>query len=161
MRSTGTGRLFLGKGRRTTSSNRRHPSGARSESHRGPRRGCSAAVVSARRSRHLAAHERRAESMFITLHVAAVTAADGIRFVVAEPTADLLALRLSEYVRSRAPYALWPEDALCVERALAAGRGAAAVDAYFAKVGRRWDQEFVIRASVHVDLPCARASTRL
>ncbi len=84
----------------------------------------------------------------VTLHVAAVIGVDGICFFAAERDADRLSIRLAEYVRARAPFTLWPEDALRVEHALAAGMNDVAVEAYFATVGRRWDQERIFRTSV-------------
>lgn len=95
----------------------------------------------------------------VQLHVATVTSADGIRFVAAEPTAERLARQLARYVRVNAPHALASEDAQSVERALAAGRDADAVERYFATVGRRWDQEFLFRTSVEVELATSGAET--
>lgn len=99
--------------------------------------------------------------MLITLHLAAVTGVDGICFVAAEPTTELLSFRLSEYVRMRAPHMLWPEDARCVDRALAAGLGDVAVETYFAAVGRRWDEESLFRASVQVTVAGASESATI
>ena len=82
------------------------------------------------------------------LHAAVVVGADGVYFFALEPEIDLLLVRLSAYVRARAPYTLWTDDALRVEHALAAGMNDVAVDAYFAAVGRRWDQELIFRFSV-------------
>jgi hypothetical protein len=111
------------------------------------------------RGRERTAPSPAARPSLVTLHVAIVTAADGIRFAAAEPTADLLCRRLTDYVRARARYALWPEDARRVARAFAAGQGAAAVAAYFATVGRRWDPERVVRASIDVELPPGATSS--
>jgi hypothetical protein len=89
----------------------------------------------------------------LPLHVAVVHAADGVRVVMAEGSRASLLLRLAEYVRGRAPHALWPDEAERVRRALAAGRRREAIEVYFAEVGRRWDAEVLFTTRVRVALP--------
>lgn len=77
------------------------------------------------------------------VHVAAVYAADGVRFLAGAHTADALMQRLGEYVVRHAERMLYEEDARRVHRMLAEGRAADAVAYYFERVGRRWEREFL------------------
>lgn len=89
-----------------------------------------------------------AGSTDLELHVALVTGKDGIRLAVIEKSDDGMLRRLSDYVREEAPNALWPKDASQVSALLSAGRWETAIDFYFARVGNRWDQEFLHREIV-------------
>lgn len=109
-----------------------------------------------------------AESIPLTLravpgdgpYVAAVAALDGIRFTAAAPTRDELVRRLAEYVRENARVQLWPADALRVRALLHLGEIEAAVAHYFARVGGRWDEEWLVAAQVADAgaLPLARSA---
>jgi hypothetical protein len=89
----------------------------------------------------------------LPLHVAVIHAADGVRRVMAEASRAALELKLAEYVRLQSAHALWPEAAERVHRSLAAGRRRAAIELYFAEVGRRWDEELLFTTRVRVALP--------
>jgi hypothetical protein len=76
-------------------------------------------------------------------HVAVVLAADGVRFVASGHSRDALRARLAEYVASNAER-LWSADEARVRRLLALGDADAAVAHYFATVGARWDEEWLV-----------------
>lgn len=80
--------------------------------------------------------------------VAAVIAHDGVRFTTAAPTRDALNQALAEYVSERAPEQLWPTDAEAVREFLSLGDQRAAIDCYFAAVGDRWDEEWLVITDV-------------
>jgi hypothetical protein len=86
-----------------------------------------------------------ADAMLV--HVAAVYALDGIRFLTAAPSAQELLERLAMHVKQNADVLLWPEDAANVLCLLEQGEQHAAVDLYFARVGQRWERE-VLRTEV-------------
>jgi len=79
------------------------------------------------------------------LLLAVVCAPDGVRFV-AHGHSDLEILRrLASHVARQAPRQLWPLEARRVRLLLRHGRLGAAVAYYFARVGRRWDDEWLVR----------------
>ena len=82
-------------------------------------------------------------------YVAAVHAPDGVRFATAAATRGELVSDLAEYVRDNARVQLWPADALRVRALLHLGELEAAVAHYFARVGERWDEEWLIAASAY------------
>ncbi len=91
--------------------------------------------------------------------IAAVHAPDGVRLTVAAPTRDELVSRLAEYVRDNARLQLWPADALRVRALLHLGELDAAVAHYFARVGERWDEEWLVTAQVAAaEQPLARSA---
>jgi hypothetical protein len=92
-----------------------------------------------------------------TLHVAVVYGPNDVRHVTAAATRAALALRLADYVRRHAGNQLWPGDARRLRRLLAARRFEAAVEHYFASVGRRWDEERLVVEAVDVG-PCPGAA---
>ena len=81
-------------------------------------------------------------------YIAAVAAADGIRFATTAATRGELVSRLAEYVRDHARVQLWPADALRVRALLHLGDAEGAVAHYFARVGERWDEEWLITGVV-------------
>jgi len=83
----------------------------------------------------------------MTVHVAAVYALDGIRFLTAAPSAQELVERVALHVKQSADTLLSPEDAAHVLCLLEEGKQHAAVDLYFARVGLRWERE-VLRTEV-------------
>jgi hypothetical protein len=80
--------------------------------------------------------------------VAAVVAIDGVRFATAARTRAELFHELATYVRGRAHEQLWPGEALIVEGLLGSGDECSAVERYFACVGERWDEEWLVMTDV-------------
>ena len=80
--------------------------------------------------------------------VAVVHTIDSICFVAASTLRDELLRQLAGYVRQRAPEALWAAGAARVHALLDAGELEAAIDHYFATVGQRWDEEWLVTGSV-------------
>ena len=81
-------------------------------------------------------------------YVAAVAAPDGIRFTATAASRAELVSRLADYVREHARVQLWPGDALRVRALLHLGNLEGAVAHYFARVGERWDEEWLVAAQV-------------
>lgn len=79
------------------------------------------------------------------MHVAAVCAVDGIRFLAVRCSPDGLWEELGRYVRENSAR-LWPRDEERVTALLEAGDIRDAVDAYLASIGERWDREHL-----HID----------
>ena len=87
----------------------------------------------------------------IEVFVAAVHAADGLRFVtVAESRAELVG-RLAGYIRRRAVHVLRGDHARHLLALLARGEGEAAVEVYFGLVGERWEEEWLVTAALARD----------
>lgn len=84
------------------------------------------------------------------IHVGAVICLDGVRFAAAESSADQLRSALARYVEERAALALWPNDTAAVIGLLSGGELGSAIDRYFASVGTRWDQEWLVTAKLTV-----------
>lgn len=80
---------------------------------------------------------------FVTVCVAIVHSSDGIHFVSTGPEEAALA-EVGDYIRSRAEHQLWPDDAAQLARLLEQGRVRDAVEFYFARVGKRWDHEYLV-----------------
>jgi hypothetical protein len=78
------------------------------------------------------------------VHTALVYALDGVRFVAAATSRRALILRVAEYVGRETNNRLWPADARQVETLLAGGAHEEAVELYFALVGKRWDDEWLL-----------------
>ena len=83
-----------------------------------------------------------------TLCVAVVHAADGVRLAAAASSRVEIVRRLAEYVQRRLSQTLWPEDARHVRSLLMRGELEAAVEVYFGRVGRRWDEEWLVTTSI-------------
>ena len=79
---------------------------------------------------------------FATLCVAIVHSSDGIHLVTTGPE-DAAFAEVGDYVRCRAEHQLWPDDAARLMTLLEQGRVRDAVDLYFARVGDRWDREYL------------------
>ena len=86
-----------------------------------------------------------------TLHVAVVYGVNDVRYVTAAESRAELAVRLANYVRRHAGHQLSPGDARRLRRLLAARLFEAAVEHYFARVGRRWDEERLVVEAVDLE----------
>jgi hypothetical protein len=75
------------------------------------------------------------------LHVAVVHTTEVVRFVTVAPSRSALTEQLAGYVQRHAADQLWPADAECVRERLARRELDAAIEHYFATIGRRWDEE--------------------
>lgn len=80
---------------------------------------------------------------FATNCVAIVHSTDGVHLVTTGPEDAALA-EVGEYVRCRAEYQLWSEDAAQLSWLLEQGRVKDAVELYFERVGERWDREYLV-----------------
>lgn len=78
------------------------------------------------------------------VHVAVVHAGGTICHITAATSQEQLADRLGQYVRTNAPYQLWPADADRVMRFLKDNRSRDAIDVYFGAMGQRWDREQLV-----------------
>jgi hypothetical protein len=78
------------------------------------------------------------------LHTAVVYAADGVRLVATAASHPALTRRIADYVQKHASDRLWPRDAYLVHQALADAAHEVAVELYFAFVGQRWDEEWIV-----------------
>lgn len=78
-------------------------------------------------------------------YLAVVLGKDGVLTVCAASDEEGLARQLAEYVEWNA-HKLWPVDADRALADIARGRIDLAVDRYFARVGERWDPEYLHRA---------------
>lgn len=76
-----------------------------------------------------------------SLHAAIVCSGGEVLFIAAAATPEALEARVTEYVRENAERALFAHDAERVLALLECGRSNAAIERYFASVGRRWDPE--------------------
>lgn len=83
-----------------------------------------------------------------TLQAALVHSSDGVRFAAAGRSHVEVVRRLADYVRRRSPDTLWPSDARHVRTLLERGEVEAAVEAYFGRVGSRWDPEWLVTAAI-------------
>jgi hypothetical protein len=92
--------------------------------------------------------ERRSDTVDRTLFVGVVHAVDGVRLMVAADSRRDLIWQLSEYVREHGDDVLRPDHARHLRNLLARGELEAAVELYFALVGRRWDEEWLVTAVV-------------
>jgi hypothetical protein len=80
-----------------------------------------------------------------TLHVAIASGSDGVHFVAIGGDEAEVTTQLAEYVLLRCEFTLWPDDANDVRCLLDTGRTADAIETYFARVGTRWDAEYLER----------------
>jgi hypothetical protein len=74
---------------------------------------------------------------------AVVHDAHGVRFVAEAHCARELESRVVDYIRARCDYVLWPRAAANVRELIQRDRKYAAITAYFANVGQRWDSEWL------------------
>jgi hypothetical protein len=100
------------------------------------------------RSDTTASADVRQQATDRTLFVGVVHSVDGVRLIVAADTRRTLVEELAEYVREHGDHALRPHHARHVRGLLARGELEAAVEAYFALVGTRWDEEWLVTAVV-------------
>ena len=82
------------------------------------------------------------------VYVAVVHAVDGIRFTAAAASRRELVHRVAEYVQRWGGYVLRPDHGRHLRGLLARGEMEAAVELYFALVGKRWDKEWLVTAAV-------------
>ena len=87
------------------------------------------------------------------LYVAVVHAVDGVRFTASAPSRRELVHRVAEYVQRWGGYVLRPDHARHLRSLLARGESEAAVELYFALVGKRWDKEWLITAAIDARSP--------
>ena len=73
--------------------------------------------------------------------IAVVHDVDGVRFIAAAHSQRELAAQVVDYIRERCDYVLWPRVAANVRELIARDKNYAAIAAYFANVGQRWDVE--------------------
>ena len=78
-------------------------------------------------------------------HIAIVRGPDGVWFCASASDDTELSARLVAYIDSRCDDVLWPADATEVRRLIDARREDDAIAAYFANVGQRWDEEWLVR----------------
>jgi len=100
------------------------------------------------RSDKSAGADSRQQSTGRMLFVGVVHSIDGVRLIVAAEARRELIVRLAEYVREHGDHALRPDHARHLRGLLARGELEAAVEAYFALVGKRWDEEWLVTAVV-------------
>lgn len=86
------------------------------------------------------------------VHLAVVSANDGVVEVLCDWTSEGLLIRLSRYVEENAVGKLWSKDSRRMRELLEAGNPEAAIELYFEKVGERWDSERLHREAVHLPL---------
>jgi hypothetical protein len=84
-------------------------------------------------------------------YVAIVHTADGVRFQAAATSRRELVQRIAEYVQRWGGYVLRPDHARHLRSLLLRGESEAAVELYFAVVGKRWDKEWLITTVVAAD----------
>jgi hypothetical protein len=87
------------------------------------------------------------------LYLAVVHADDGVRFMTVASSRRDLIHRVAEYVRKWGGYLLRPDHARHLRSLLLRGESEAAVELYFALVGKRWDKEWLVTAVVSKDAP--------
>jgi hypothetical protein len=87
------------------------------------------------------------------LFLAVVHADDGVRFMTVASSRRDLIHRVAEYVRKWGGYLLRPDHARHLRSLLLRGESEAAVELYFALVGKRWDKEWLVTAVVSKDVP--------
>jgi hypothetical protein len=75
-----------------------------------------------------------------------VYAPDGVRLVATASSRRALTRRIADYVERHASERLWPNDARLVHQLLGEAAHEEAAELYFALVGQRWDEEWIILA---------------
>ena len=118
---------------------------AQRSEHLVPPRGVTAAlqaIAGASRGFH------RAQAAPEEVMMAVVHTRDRVRFTAFASRRDELIERIARYVRESAADVLWAHDAASVRDFLAAGDLDAAITHYFATVGRRWDEEWLVTAAI-------------
>ena len=87
------------------------------------------------------------------LFLAVVHADDGVRFMTVASSRRDLVHRVAEYVRKWGGYLLRPDHARHLRSLLLRGESEAAVELYFALVGKRLDKEWLVTAVVSTAAP--------
>jgi hypothetical protein len=77
-------------------------------------------------------------------HTPLVYALDGVRFVASAASRRALMQRVAQYVEQNAGERLWAGDARRVRQLVGDGAHEEAVELYFALVGERWDEEWIV-----------------
>ena len=85
-----------------------------------------------------------------TIVTAVVHGPEGVRFVATGGSPEQVTAELEDYVLARCDDVLWPSAARRARELIEAGDPDAAIAAYFANVGSRWDEE---RLAIHVATP--------
>ena len=85
------------------------------------------------------------------MYVAVVHTVDGVRFQAAATSRRELVHRIAEYVQRWGAYVLRPDHARHLRSLLVRGEWEAAVELYFALVGKRWDKEWLITTVIGGD----------
>lgn len=83
------------------------------------------------------------QSIELTLFTAVVHVRDGVLFEAAADSPHNLVTQVAGFVRERCTDVLWPDDADQVCRLLEQRNAYAAIALYFARVGDRWDEEWL------------------
>lgn len=86
-------------------------------------------------------------------YTAIVRAPDGVRFTVSAASAAARAAQLVDYISARCEYTLWPPAAARVRALIDVKNTDAAIAAYFANVGDRWDEEQLELRSPSSEMP--------
>jgi hypothetical protein len=81
---------------------------------------------------------------------AVVHTQEGVRFVATGGSPEQVTAELEDYILRRCDDVLWPSAARRVRELIEARDPDAAIAAYFANVGSRWDEE---RLAIHVATP--------
>ena len=97
--------------------------------------------------------ERESSDAEPALFLAVVHADDGVRFMTVASSRRDLVHRVAEYVRKWGGYLLRPDHARHLRSLLLRGESEAAVELYFALVGKRWDKEWLVTAVVSTAAP--------
>lgn len=84
-------------------------------------------------------------------YIAVVHTADGVRFQAVASSRRELVHRIAEYVQRWGGYVLRPDHARHLRGLLLRGESEAAVELYFALVGKRWDKEWLVTTVVSLD----------
>jgi hypothetical protein len=85
-----------------------------------------------------------------SLFVAIVHTPEAVQLIAVSLDQVVVRSRLAQFVPPRPPYTLGAPDAAHVQSLLASSQEQAAVDYYFATVGRRWDSEWLVTTCVNV-----------
>ena len=79
-----------------------------------------------------------------TLYVAVVHTVGAVRLITAASSRATLTKQLADYVRHHAGNQLWARDARRLRKLCAAKQLDQAIKLYFASVGERWDEEWLV-----------------
>ena len=91
---------------------------------------------------------RRADTVRPATFVAVVHDSDRVVFTASTLTRASLIDAIAEFVARNASVLLWAKDATRVQRLLRYGDAEAAIHHYFACVGDRWDNQWLVTSAV-------------